>query len=192
MHRTRTALGGWVRLAMAASLSAGLAAMTSSHPAWADHHEEPQALEEVDRVFIEASARGHLFEIQLGRLLSQRAQSERVRSYAEHLANDHQESLEALSQIASARDHRLPEDMSSAQARTVREFRIMAEDEIDRRYLEEMVREHREDLEKYQTHAEEAKDPALRRYAEMTVPVLEAHLRQAQNLLREREAAAEL
>src|ERR1041385_503939 len=54
--------------------------------------------------------------------------------------------------------------------------------EFDRAYASEMVSDHRNDVEKFQTASQTVSDPELKNYAKNTLPKLEEHLRMAQDL----------
>jgi putative membrane protein len=53
---------------------------------------------------------------------------------------------------------------------------------FDRAYIQEMVKDHEEDVKLFRTEAQQGKDPELKRLAATTLPTLEAHLRMARNL----------
>ena len=53
--------------------------------------------------------------------------------------------------------------------------------EFDREYMETMVDDHKEDIEKFQTQADKGKDPELKKFASENLPILKKHLELAQS-----------
>jgi antitoxin component HigA of HigAB toxin-antitoxin module len=53
-------------------------------------------------------------------------------------------------------------------------------DEFDKKYVELMVEDHKKDIEKYQKQAEESKDPAVQKYAQDNIAVLQKHLQMSE------------
>jgi putative membrane protein len=60
---------------------------------------------------------------------------------------------------------------------------------FDKKYIQEMVAGHTKALAMYKKEAADAKDPAIKSYAETAVPVLEKHLAAAKELEKAKPAA---
>jgi len=58
----------------------------------------------------------------------------------------------------------------------------LSDTEFDRAYASEMVNDHRNDVEKFQTASQTLTDPKLKNYAQDSLPTLQEHLRMANDL----------
>ena len=54
--------------------------------------------------------------------------------------------------------------------------------EFDRAYAKAMLKDHKKDVKEFKEAAKDLKDPDLKAFAEKTLPVLEDHLRMAEQL----------
>src|SRR5687767_8983030 len=71
------------------------------------------AIDANDRDFARRAAVSDLAEIELANLAKQKAKSDAVREYAEHLLEDHQQSSERLKALASEKNITLPKDLDA-------------------------------------------------------------------------------
>jgi putative membrane protein len=55
-------------------------------------------------------------------------------------------------------------------------------DAFDRAHVEEMVKDHRQDVKDYERQAKRGKDPSLKEWAGKTLPTLREHLREIENI----------
>ena len=62
----------------------------------------------------------------------------------------------------------------------------MLGDAFDRAYVQDMVKDHRKDVTLFEDQARNGKDPALKQFAQATLPALQEHLQMAERLARGR------
>jgi putative membrane protein len=139
-------------------------------------------LGEQDQEFLEKAAKGNLLEIQLGELAIKRAGADEVVLFGNRMVRDHSDSLAELEKIAQQKGVTLPTELDEEQKGMVERFSQLSGEDFDREYMQEMVKEHEEDIELYKTQAAEGQDPELREYAARAVQILITHREIAQGI----------
>ncbi len=72
--------------------------------------------------------------------------------------------------------------MNKKHMKTVQNLKKKQGADLDKAYMKEMVKDHKEDLKKFNSQAKDGKDPELKAFAAKTVPVLQEHLKLAQEI----------
>jgi putative membrane protein len=105
-----------------------------------------------------------------------------VREYADRIVVDHRAAGVELQALAARKGWRVP-TQPDAQHMAVRD-RLMAVSgpEFDRRFVDEMVKDHDHAIAEFETAATTANDAELRDWAQKTLPVLREHRYMAQEL----------
>lgn len=132
-------------------------------------------LSTADTAFVTEAAQGGLAEVALGGIAAERAQNERVRDFGELMVRDHSEANEKLIALAKSKGFEVPKSLSAEAEQLRHQLQTMQQDDFDEKYVDEMVKDHRKDVEAFERHAKEADDPDLRRFAEQTLPTLRSH-----------------
>jgi putative membrane protein len=84
--------------------------------------------------------------------------------------------------VASKKSLAVPDTMSPKHREAVARLQKLSGTEFDRAYMQMMVKDHQEDVEKFRTQAKSAKDPDVKAFAEKTLPTLETHLQMAKDI----------
>jgi putative membrane protein len=137
-----------------------------------------------DYKFVEKASRGGTMEVQAGELAQQKGASEAVRSFGLKIVADHSKANEQLRTIATRRGAVLPAQGSHHERDTIEDLQKASGTDFDRTYAKQMVKDHETNLKEFQDAARDLNDPDLRAFAERTVPVLQEHLRMAQDMER--------
>jgi len=151
---------------------------------------EQQQLAEEDLEFAAKAAEGNLKEVRLGELAQQQAAAEEVKQFGQRMVEDHGQANEELKQIAEQKGIELLQELPDDAQELYDELQQKSGAEFDQAYMDEMVSDHEEDVEKYESYLEPAQDPDLRNYAEQTLPTLKEHLELAKQTQEEVVAAA--
>ena len=133
--------------------------------------------------FIEKAGAGGQAEVEMGQLGAKKATNGQVKSFAKRMVTDHTKANQELQtaakgkgEIPASRDPMHKAMMDKLQQQD-------AGKEFDRDYMEQMVKDHKEDVELFESAADDVKlDPELRAYARKTLPTLRDHLNQAQTI----------
>ena len=136
--------------------------------------------------FVEKAGTGGLAEVEMGELGVQRATSGQVKAFAKRVVADHTKANEQLVAVIKGKGLGVPSTQTAMHKAMLDKFREAdAGKDFDRDYMEQMVNDHKIDIELFETAADDAKlDVELRAYAKNTLPTLRDHLKQAQTIER--------
>jgi putative membrane protein len=135
-----------------------------------------------DRRFVMGVARDGMAEVELGKLAAQKGNSDAVKQFGQRMADDHGKANDELKNLAQQKGLALPTDLDSKHRQVIDRLSKLSGAEFDRAYVNDMVRDHRKDVAEFKREAERAKDPDLKAWAQKTLPTLEDHLKQVQQL----------
>ena len=137
------------------------------------------ALSEKDRAFIRDAAEGGLAEVKMGELGQQKATSQDVKNLAKTLQDDHQKANDELTSIAKSKGIELPSGMGAHES-AINSLENKQGQEFDRSFVKDTIRDHNQDISKFERAANDLDDPDLKAFAQKTVPVLRNHLSMAE------------
>jgi putative membrane protein len=135
-----------------------------------------------DQKFVMEAAQGSMMEVELGRLASQKASNADVKAFAQRMVTDHGTASTRLEQAVSQKGVTLPRTLPRDMRNEMDKLTRAAGAEFDRMYMSDMVKHHRKDVADFEKQAEKGSDPAVRAFAQQTLPTLREHLRMAQEL----------
>jgi putative membrane protein len=134
-----------------------------------------------DQQFMTEAAQGSMMEIQLGQLAQEKGSSEGVKEFGRRLQEDHQKASEKLKGIAQQRNLDLPSDMGKHQQH-IDKLQNLSGEQFDRAFLRMQIQHHEKDIRKFRNQANRSMDTDVKEFAQGTLPVLQQHLEQAQEL----------
>jgi len=132
--------------------------------------------------FFEKAAVGGIAEVQQGKLAAEKASSPEVKQFGQRMVDDHGKANEELMELASKHGVTLPADLDSKHKKTVDKLSKLSGAEFDRAYMDEMVRDHKEDVKLFEKQAQKGKNADVQQFAEKTLPTLQEHLQEAQQI----------
>ena len=180
-HRTALALTVAAGLALPPAVMAQQAPKPESKPA-AGKEQGKGGLSQTDRKFVMESARGGMAEVELGKLAAEKGSSDAVKQFGQRLADDHGKAGTELKQLAEQKGVTLPTDLDAKHKQLRDRLAKLNGADFDRAYINEMVKDHKKDVADFKRQANGAKDSELKSWAGKTLPTLEDHLKQAQQL----------
>lgn len=157
-----------VLIAAFVAFPAGAAQKKSN--AKADHH------------FLDNAATGGMMEVELGRVATQNAASDRVKQFGQRMVDDHSKANDDLKQVAGRKDVKLPATLSRDQKKQVDRLSKLHGEAFDRAYMNAMVDDHEKDVAEFRREAKSANDPDVKEFASRTLPTLENHLKMAKDV----------
>ena len=131
--------------------------------------------------FLTEAVRGNLAEVKLGELAQQKGQSEGVREFGTMLLEDHSKALKETAELAKDLNVIPPALPSAEQTQKHDELARLSGAEFDREFAAEMVKDHEQDIAKYEKQAQSG-DSKVSELAEDMLPTLREHLAAAQRL----------
>jgi putative membrane protein len=160
---------------MAAVAVAGLLAVLA--PAFAaNDNTQP------DHKFAMDAAQGGLMEVDLGQLATQKAASQAVKDFGQRMVTDHSKANQQLMQIAAQKGMSLPKALAADMKQEREKLAATSGAEFDRMYMSHMVKDHVKDVKEFEKQAKKGNDPALKSFAQETLPVLRQHLELARSV----------
>jgi putative membrane protein len=136
-----------------------------------------------DSTFAEKAAAAGTAEIQAAQLAQQRATSPQAKSFANKMVADHTEANDELQQIAQQENIDLtaaqPSPQDSADLQRLSGLNGPA---FDRAYAQAQLSDHQQAVALFRQEADSGHDPALKAFAQKTLPILRQHLQMAQSL----------
>jgi len=133
-----------------------------------------------DQRLLTDAIQADLAEVQIGKLAQQKGANDQVKQYGQMLEQDHGQHLQQAQQVASQIGVTPPTEPSAEQKAIYDKLSKLSGAGFDRQFAIAMVRDHKEDIAKFQKMAKE-KSP-VGDLAGKTVPVLQKHLQSAEAL----------
>jgi Predicted outer membrane protein len=139
-------------------------------------------LSEDDYEFVTKATQGGLTEVQLGQLAVEKATNPAIKEFGQKMVTDHGKANEELKALASSKNAVPPVKFTRKEDSTLADLQKASGPEFDRAYAKAMLKDHKKDVKEFKDAAKDLKDPDLKAFAEKTLPVLEDHLRMAEQL----------
>jgi putative membrane protein len=141
-----------------------------------------QSLSDADREFIQKAAVGGAAEVELGTLATQRASRPAVKDFGAKMVKDHGAANAELATLAKSKGVDLQTALD-AEHQAIRD-RLMALQgpDFDRAYMQEMVKDHTQDVAEFEKASQTASDTDVRSWAAKTLPTLREHLALARDV----------
>ncbi len=106
------------------------------------------------------------------------------------LVEHHTAANNELVQLANSKKVELPAAPPRAMRREIEKLGNLSGDEFDQHFLREVgIKDHKNDIKKFQKASEKAKDPQLKAWIDKTLPKLREHLAAAQKMPQSSTAA---
>jgi putative membrane protein len=134
---------------------------------------------EKDTDFAIAAADGGMLEVELGKLAQQKASSPEVKKFAQMMIDDHTKANDELKALASSKNISLPASLSDKNSDRIKDMQEKSGAEFDKDYIDFMVNDHQDDIDKFEKQAENGKDADLKSWAAGKVTTLKHHLEMA-------------
>jgi putative membrane protein len=143
-----------------------------------------------DQQFVDFAAQTDMVEANLGQLAQNVASSQPVKDYAQMLVTDHTKDFNQLYDIAHQANLNRPNAIDAEHKKMMIDpFEKLKGAAFDHRYIQEMVAGHTKAIAIYKKESADAQNPALKSYAEQTLPVLQKHLDGAKDLQKSKPTA---
>jgi putative membrane protein len=142
----------------------------------------PVALTAPEKEFMTNAARGGMLEVQLGNMAAQKASSNDVKQFGEHMATEHSQLGQKLQQLASNLNFTLPTDLKPEQQALVSRFEKLTGKAFDSAYIKEMVNDHIKDISEFERALSQASNADIKQFVNEALPTLRDHLKMAREI----------
>jgi putative membrane protein len=138
------------------------------------------SLNNQDKKFADAAARGGLMEVMMGQLAISNAGNITVKTLGEMMVKDHGKANEELKKWGSTAGFTLPTSLDADQQKKYDDLKTKKGLEFDRKYTDLMVSDHQKDISEFKKEASEGAEASLKSFASKTIPTLEHHLMESE------------
>ncbi len=135
-----------------------------------------QDTKSADKAFIKDSSEGSLAEINYAKLALQKSQDPNVRKFAEKMITDHEKLIESMKPFA-AKYGAKPSGTPISDHAKYTELKMKSGTSFDRAYVEAMVKDHHDDLQKFMDEENKTADPELKAAVAKGEKVVAEHTR---------------
>jgi putative membrane protein len=135
-----------------------------------------------DQAFIVAAQKGSIQERVLGRMAEEKSQNRRVKDFGRMIARDHNNALQTLDELMHRNDIAEPKNLPEDRSQAVQQMKGLSGEAFDKAFFNVVVEDHQKAIASFRKEAESGQNAALRYYAQNLLPMLEKHLREAQDL----------
>ncbi len=156
---------------------------TSTNPATSDTTGSATGATQLsteDQNFIQKAAVGGLAEVSLGQQVSPAAKNPDVKNFADKMVTDHGKANDELKQLASNKGITLPSDTDQEHKDAAQ--KVMSAKNVDKAYMDQMVKDHDKDVKAFEDASKSAKDADLKAWIDKTLPVLKEHQKMAHDI----------
>jgi len=131
--------------------------------------------------FLTKAAVGEMAEVKLGQLAVQKASHSDVKAFGRQMADDHGKANDELKELASSKGVTLPAGIDAKHQAVYDRLSKLDGAAFDRAYMQDMVSDHRADVNEFRLESKSGSDPDFKAWAAKTLPTLEHHLQMAES-----------
>ena len=162
--------------------AATLAAAFTASPCWAQSAGSGN-LTAADRQFLTKAGHGNAAEVAMGEMASSKATQPAVQEFGRWMQTDHTMANHQLAAAAASMRATAPPTQPDQQQQSMAQsMQQLSGAQFDQQYVQHMVSDHQQDVQDYQKEASSTHNRLLKAYAVGTLPVIQAHLAEAQQL----------
>jgi putative membrane protein len=129
-----------------------------------------------DEKFMESTARAGMAEVQISKLAVDKAKSDKAKTFAQHMVDDHTKANEELTQLAGQKNVTLPTEIDAEHQKELDKLTKLTGTDFDKEYLKAMRGDHEKVVASFKKASKTAGDADLKQWVKKTLPTLEAHL----------------
>ncbi|CAO3428243.1 DUF4142 domain-containing protein [Azospirillum doebereinerae] len=136
-----------------------------------------------DRTFVEKAAMSDQFEIQAGKLATEKAQKAEVKTLGRNMVTDHGKTAETMKALAKTKSVALPTALDAEHKQKLDQLGGLSGAAFDSAYVQGQLDAHRTAVALFDGQIKEGRDNDLKQFAQKTLPTLQEHLHHVQTLL---------
>lgn len=187
MQKSKSLKGLLAISAIAAMFSTvGVQAQTPTSAAQsgaAGQTESSAQLSSGDEKALKDMAQANINEIAAAKIALSKAQSSEVKAFAQQMVKDHGDALNKVQTVAQQKGVTLPTEPDAMHKAMVTKLESQSGDAFDKLYMENAgTKDHQMVLSKLQSDSKMIKDPDVKALADAHTPVVEQHLKAAEQM----------
>jgi predicted outer membrane protein len=136
-----------------------------------------------DEKAVKDMAMADMAEVETGKLALSKSQNSDVKAFAQQMVDDHGQALTKVQALAQARGVTLPTELDAKHKAMSAKLEKLSGDAFDKSYMANAgVKDHKAVLAKLKSDAKKIKDPDVKALADQHTPVVEQHLKSAEQM----------
>src|SRR5271168_5151837 len=139
----------------------------------------------IDRMFVTKAMQGSMAEVQLGQLTFEKSNNDQVKQFAQRMIDDHTKLNEQMKPVAQQLGVTPPNQISKGDRKTIAKLQALSGPAYDQAYIQDMVKDHKQDLNEFQAEASSGQDQTVKDAANQGSKVITQHLQMAQQLAKD-------
>jgi len=132
--------------------------------------------------FAVAAANGGMSEVELGKLVQEKATNPAVKEFGAMMIKDHTKANAEMMEIAKSKNITLPVALDNDEQKIKDKLSAKTGVEFDKAYVDDMVDDHKNDIKEFDDASKNLTDPELKAFAIKTLPTLKMHLAAIQKI----------
>ncbi len=134
--------------------------------------------------FIQKAAMSDMYEIEAGKIATQKGQTAPVKEFAAMMVEAHSKTTEELNGIVASEKINvdLPTKLDSKHQKLIDDLNAASNADFDKTYAKQQVDGHQEAVNLFDSYANKGDNAALKAFAQKTLPVIQQHLDEAKKL----------
>jgi predicted outer membrane protein len=141
------------------------------------------SVSKADEKIIKDMAMANIAEIETGKIAQSKSQNDQVKSFAQQMIDDHSKALSELQTLAQQKGVTLPTEPDSKHKAMATKLQAMSGDAFDKAYMAQAgVSDHKKVHSMLMSDEKRAKDPDVKAAAAKMAPVVEQHLKSAEQM----------
>jgi putative membrane protein len=137
-----------------------------------------------DKKFIADASQGSLWEINISKLALQKSGDPNVKMFAETMVKDHAMLIDSMKPLAQKLGAKEPTGPTLAQKASYAEMKMKSGISFDRAYVEKMVKDHHEDLQKFMEEEQKTTNPEVKAAVAKGEKVVRHHMEMIDSIAR--------
>ncbi len=134
-----------------------------------------------DKKFVQKAAVDGMFEVEAGKVAAEKGTSPDVKAFGQRMVDDHTKANNELMQIAQGKGMTVPKGLDKKRKDELDKLSKPSGADFDKQYITTMVKAHQEAVKAFSNEADKGKDPEIKAFAAKTLPILQDHLKMAQD-----------
>ena len=141
-----------------------------------------------DEQALKDMAQANINEVAAAKIALSKAQSSEVKAYAQKMVDDHGSALTKVQAVAKQKGVTLPSEPDAKHKAMAEKLEKQSGDDFDKMYMENAgTKDHEMVLSELKSDAEKIKDPDVKALADAHTPVVEQHLKEAQQMEKQKD-----
>jgi putative membrane protein len=134
------------------------------------------------KAFVKKAADINLDEIELGKLAEQKGNDAMVKDFGKRMVEDHTQAENQLKPIAQKEGVTLPTQAGENAAKMKQQLSGLSGTQFDQVYIKHMMSGHKDAIACFENEIEHGNTQAIKSYAASTLPVIQDHIRIAEDV----------